>query len=254
MAGLIAESTAAVVAPAPMHGAERVPRAPQSIAETGISPVYLDELALKTIHSAGPSTLDELVRRMGLSLSVVQEVKERLTRRGLIEATGIPGYAGPDYSTFGYRFSLSERGEQRVASALVRSRYVGPAPVPLEQYIELARSQSLRACPATAEQIYAALDPFVLQPVVRRALARAFHAGRPALIYGDTGNGKTSIVDAYARSFGQAVWIPGALYAHGHTIRVYDSAVHQRIEPAPEPAAAAAWEPRQPVDLLRTES
>ncbi|HZQ36533.1 MAG TPA: ATP-binding protein, partial [Dehalococcoidia bacterium] len=146
------------------------------------------------------------------------------------------------------------RGEQRVASALVRSRYVGPAPVPLEQYIELARSQSLRACPATAEQIYAALDPFVLQPVVRRALARAFHAGRPALIYGDTGNGKTSIVDAYARSFGQAVWIPGALYAHGHTIRVYDSAVHQRIEPAPEPAAAAAWEPRQPVDLLRTES
>ncbi|HZQ36624.1 MAG TPA: helix-turn-helix domain-containing protein, partial [Dehalococcoidia bacterium] len=95
MAGLIAESTAAVVAPAPMHGAERVPRAPQSIAETGISPVYLDELALKTIHSAGPSTLDELVRRMGLTLSVVQEVKERLTRRGLIEATGIPGYAGP---------------------------------------------------------------------------------------------------------------------------------------------------------------
>ena len=253
MVGLTVAPSTNVMSPSVPAG-EPMPRAPQSIAETGVSPVYLDELALKTIHAAGPSTLDELVRRLGLSLSVVQELKERLTRRGLIEATGIPGYAGPDYSTFGYRFSLSERGEQRVATALVRSRYVGLAPVPLEQYIELARSQSLRACPATANQIYEALTPFVLQPVVRRALARAFHAGRPALIYGDTGNGKTSIVDAYARSFGQSVWIPGALYAHGHTIRVYDSAVHQRIEPAPEPDVAAPSELRRPVDLLRAEN
>ncbi len=254
MAGLtLFETSAAAPPPSQPATAEPMPRAPQSVAETGVSPVYLDELALKTIHSAGPSTLDELVQRMGLSLSVVQELKERLTRRGLIEATGIPGYAGPDYSTFGYRFSLSERGEQRVGTALQRSRYVGLAPVPLEQYLDLARSQSLRACPATSAQIYDALSAFVLQPLVRRALARAFHAGRPALIYGDTGNGKTSIVDAYARSFGQSVFIPGALYAHGHTIRVYDSAVHQRIEPAADAAGAAQSGGRRPVDLLRAE-
>src|SRR5579859_2992934 len=256
MAGLIAVEPGAGAAPAAQPApAEPMPRAPRSVAETGVSPVYLDELALKTIHNAGPSTLDELMRRMGLSLPVVQEVKERLTRRGLIEAAGIPGYAGPDYSTFGYRFSLSERGEQRVAAALQRSRYVGLAPVPIEQYADLARVQSLRACPATADQIYDALSPFVLQSIVRRALARAFHAGRPALIYGDTGKGKTSIVDAYARSFGQAVWIPAALYAHGHTIRVYDSAVHHQIEPEAAPAdEAPAANGRRPIDLLRAES
>jgi predicted ATPase with chaperone activity len=74
------------------------------------------------------------------------------------------------------------------------------------------------------------MKPFVLTKEVHDGLARAFHSGRPALIYGDSGNGKTAIVDAYSRSFGETVLIPAALYVNGQLIRVYDPAVHDRVE------------------------
>src|SRR6266566_2050185 len=50
------------------------------------------------------------------------------------------------------------------------------------------------------------------EAAVRQALMRAFFAGRPALLYGNTGNGKTSILDAYGASIGQSILIPHALY------------------------------------------
>jgi predicted ATPase with chaperone activity len=77
---------------------------------------------------------------------------------------------------------------------------------------------------------------------VREAVSRAFHSGRPSLIYGDSGNGKTAIVDAYARSFGENVLIPGALYVNGQIIRIYDPAVHRVSDVAglDQPSAARA--------------
>ncbi len=206
------------------------PDAPQTLADTGLSPVFLEELWLKTIHYAGPSTLDHIARRMGLPVSIVEETADSLRAAGLVEAMSVSGYSGQQYSVLGYKFALSGRGEQRVTDALSRSRYAGLAPVVLNQYVELAVSQSLRSTPATPRQIEAAMAPFVLQPVVRDALARAFHSGRPALIYGESGNGKTAIVDAYARSFGENVLIPGALYVNGQIIRVFDAAVHRRVD------------------------
>jgi hypothetical protein len=203
------------------------PAAPQTAAATGLSLIFLEELVLKTIHYAGPSTLDHLQRRTGLSAAVVEEITDGLRGLGLVDISTVQDHGGQSYSSLGYRFVLSGKGQARAQDALSRSRYAGLAPVVMESYTNLARRQSLRGSPATAEQIARAMAPFVLQPAVRDSLARAFHSGRPALIYGDSGNGKTAIVDAYARSFGENVLIPGALYVNGQTIRIYDPAVHK---------------------------
>ncbi|MHB8577048.1 MAG: hypothetical protein ACYDCQ_17180, partial [Dehalococcoidia bacterium] len=210
------------------------PVAPMTLAETGLSPVMVEELALKTIHYAGPSTMEHLSRRLGLALPIIEEVTDALKTTGMVEAVASNGYSGQQYSMLGYRFALSGRGEQRVSEALSRSRYAGLAPVPVSQYIDLARQQSLRRTPAAPGQIERALAPFVLAPETLDGMARAFHSGRPSLIYGESGNGKTAIVDAYARSFGENVIIPGALYVNGQTIRVFDSAVHTAVDiPSP---------------------
>jgi len=208
--------------------AELWPPAPQTIAETGLSPAFLAELALKTIHYAGPSTIEHLSRRMGLQLPIVDEVVSELRSQAFIETASVRGHAGQQYSVLAYQLALTIKGEQRVSDALMRSRYAGLAPVFLDAYVELAQQQSLRTTPPDAEQIRAAMAPFVLAPSVRDALARTFHSGRPALIYGDSGNGKTAIVDAYARSFGEHILIPASLYVNGQIIRVFDPAVHQR--------------------------
>jgi predicted ATPase with chaperone activity len=166
-------------------------------------------------------------QRMGLSLPVLEEIMDGLRTAGMVEAQTVQDHIGQSYSMMAHRFAISGKGQQRAVEALSRSRYAGLAPVVMEQYVTLARKQSLRGSPASAEQILKAMAPFVLQPGVRESLARAFHSGRPALIYGDSGNGKTAIVDAYARSFGENVLIPGSLYVNGQTIRVFDPAVHK---------------------------
>ena len=216
------------------------PEAPNSVEETGLSTVFLQELALKTVHYAGPSTLEHIARRMGLPISIVEDICDTLRSAGLVEAVSVSGYSGQQYSTLGYKFALSGRGEQRTADALARSRYAGLAPVALDQYVGLAVRQSLRSAPASPEQISAAMASFVLQPHVRESLARAFHSGRPALIYGDTGSGKTAISDAYGRSFGENVLIPGALYVPGQTIRIFDATVHRRVDPATDRVVPAS--------------
>jgi predicted ATPase with chaperone activity len=215
---------------APHEMIELWPAAPQTVAETGLSPVFLEDLALKTVHYAGPSTLDHIARRMGLPIPIIEEIASGLKTLGLVETVSAPGYTGQQYSTLNYCFALSTKGEIRVGDALSRSRYAGLAPVVMEPYTDLARRQSLRSKPAKPEQIQNAMKPFVLTREVHDGLARAFHSGRPALIYGDSGNGKTAIVDAYSRSFGETVLIPAALYVNGQLIRVFDPAVHERVE------------------------
>ena len=203
------------------------PDAPATVAQTRLPGVYLADLVLKTIYFSGPSTLDVLSARLGVMASVVEEITDHLRAQGLIETQTNPEHAGQSYSVMAYRFGLTGKGEARTNEVLKRSRYAGLAPVPLEQYVEMTMKQSLRARPATSGQIQEAMAPFVLRPGVRDSVARAFHSGRAALIYGDSGNGKTALVDAYARSFGENILMPGAIYVNGQTIRLFDAAVHK---------------------------
>jgi predicted ATPase with chaperone activity len=215
------------------------PEAPATLAQTRLPGVYLADLVLKTVYFSGPSTLDVLSARLGVMAAVIEEITDHLRAQGLIETQTNPEHAGQSYSVMAYRFGLTGKGEARTNDVLKRSRYAGLAPVPLEQYVEMTMKQSLRSKPATSTQIQEAIAPFVLRSGVRESVARAFHSGRAALIYGDSGNGKTALVDAYARSFGENILMPGAIYVNGQTVRLYDAAVHKVADIQPPDDAAA---------------
>jgi len=46
------------------------------------------------------------------------------------------------------------------------------------------------------------------------------------LLYGPSGNGKTMVLEAFARHLEGTVLVPYSIYAQGHIIRVFDSATH----------------------------
>jgi hypothetical protein len=80
-------------------------------------------------------------------------------------------------------------------------------------------------------EVIDALSQFVLRPDVLDGLARALHSGRATLIFGASGNGKTAIIEQYARHADDTVIIPYALYIHGQIVRIFDAAVHMPAEP-----------------------
>jgi predicted ATPase with chaperone activity len=217
------------------------PEAPNCVSETGLSAEFLGELVLKSLYVSGSATNEELGERMGTSYHLTEEITIQLKADQSIEAMGSSGY-----SDWGIRYRLTQKGSHLAEEALERSRYAGVVPVTLEEYTEMASWQALRKTPPTREMLERSFAPFVLRPDVKDNLSRIFFSGRTVLIFGESGNGKTAIVESYAKSFGDSVLFPQALYVAGQIIRVYDPVVHT-IMPVIEPRAGSGGA----VSLLR---
>lgn len=206
------------------------PAPPRTFEEVGISAAFLQDLVVKIIHFAGPSTTEHICVRVGLPYDLVERLLDELKAEHLVEVVG-----STRLNELAFRYRLTGRGEQRALDALGRSRYASVAPVTLEQYTKVVKKQSLRVTPPSPGRILEALSELVLGPETVDGLARALHSGRSTLIFGSSGNGKTAILEHYSRHADDAVIIPHALYVHGQVIRIYDAAVHQLIETEPMP-------------------
>jgi len=58
-------------------------------------------------------------------------------------------------------------------------------------------------------------------------LGPAINSGRGMFLYGNPGNGKTSIAERVTRSFGDYIWIPRAVLVDGEIMRLFDPLNHQ---------------------------
>ena len=133
------------------------PVAPGSVAGTGLDIGVLTDLALKTLYVASNIEGFEVAKRLGLSLTVTTAVLEYLKRERLCEVTG-----GTGRSEGTLRFVLTSAGIERALAALAMSGYVGPAPVPLQAYIDQVRRQSIHDVELSRQKIEESLSHLVL--------------------------------------------------------------------------------------------
>jgi len=223
-----------------------VPTQARTLPDTGLSRVFLIELALKTIHYSGQPSANHITERMCLPPAIVLDILSMLADDHLCEVV-----SSSNAMAGNYRYRLTGNGIDRVKDALERSRYAGPAPVTIEQYIEVMEQQRAVRPHPSREAIEAALSEPVLAPEVGDNLARSLHSGRCMLLYGPSGNGKTMVLEAFARHLEGTVLVPYAIYAQGQIIRVFDSSTHVPAFGAPAttlPQAGAdeAWESPRP--------
>jgi predicted ATPase with chaperone activity len=215
-----------------------VPAQARTLPDTGLSRAFLIELALKTIHYSGQPSANHITERMCLPPAIVLELLGMLADDHLCEVV-----SSSNAMAGNYRYRLTGNGIDRVKDALERSRYAGPAPVTIEQYIEVMEQQRTVRPQLSRESIEAALSELVLAPEVTDNLARSLHSGRCTLLYGPSGNGKTMVLEAFARHLDGTMLVPYAIYAQGQIIRVFDSSTH-----VPAFGAPAATLPQAGVD------
>jgi replication-associated recombination protein RarA len=60
-------------------------------------------------------------------------------------------------------------------------------------------------------------------------LGPAVNSGRGMFLFGEPGNGKTSIAERITDAFGSSVWIPRAIAIEGEIMRIFDPAVHDEV-------------------------
>ncbi|MBU9699229.1 ATPase [Rhodobacteraceae bacterium HSP-20] len=202
------------------------PPLPRSIAETGLSPVLLRDLLLKTMFRMNLEYISDLSRVICLPVTLIQDMIDAARGQKFIEATGtLHATSGNE---MGYQ--LTDAGKARALDALAQSEYYGAAPVPLEMYKEQVKRQSIRNLTLTRADLMRGMGHLILPPDLIDNLGPAVSSGRSILMYGPPGNGKSSISNGIRDALGDKIYVPRAIEYSGQIITVYDPIVHSAAE------------------------
>jgi predicted ATPase with chaperone activity len=208
------------------------PPAPHSIEETGLNLLFLADLAIKIMYSAGNLSGMQIADRMRLPFtSCVDLVLEHLKREQLAEVKGSGGFGEQ-----AYQYVISTKGREKAHEALERSQYAGAAPVPLNTYVNAMNKQALKGFSVHQRMMRQALSHMVINERTFSQIGPAVNSGKSIFLYGPPGDGKTTIAEAVGRMIlTNDMLVPYAIEVDGTIIKVFDAANHQRV---PEPQAA----------------
>ena len=99
----------------------------------------------------------------------------------------------------------------------------------MHEYITSVEAQSVRIESPQRDKLEHCLAGLSVDPRLFDKLGPAVNSGAGLFLYGEPGNGKTTLAERIARCFGQAVWLPNALIADGQIIKLFDAACHRPI-------------------------
>lgn len=217
----------------PAQGSPSVPPPPESLEETGLSEEFVAGLVLKALYVRGAALGFDLLDMLALPMSVLDDVIRQLQERRFVEVHTTKGPRRGEYV-----FKLTSEGRKRAAEELEISRYVGPAPVPFEDFRRWVELQAIERVRVSEQELRGVLDGVVVPDSMLGLLGPAINSGRSLFLYGHPGNGKTLLAERIARVFGERYYVPYSVLVDGSVMIVHDP-VHHRPEEARNPSAAA---------------
>jgi predicted ATPase with chaperone activity len=209
-------------------GLPEAPSAPETLQEAGLSLGFLNDLILRTLYTRGGMLGLDLSRYMRLPFKVIEECLKFLKEEKCLEVVG-----GDLIGRVSYRFNLTDVGRTRAQEAMRLCAYVGPAPVPIDDYIEQAYRQAVTGIACSPEALQSAFTHLVLPDALFNAIGPAVVSGKSVFLYGPPGNGKTSIASAigdFMTRAGGEIYVPHAFLSENSIITVYDKAIHHAAD------------------------
>ncbi len=214
------------VNPNPTPSGHFIPPPITQIEDTGLSMLWLQDLALKILYFQGYMSGFKMAEELALPFAgIVDLILESLKREKFVEVKSSQ-QMGLGEGT--YQYAITGAGIARAREALERSQYAGPAPVPLKVYNESILRQSKGRPAVVSRNLQQALSDLVISERIFQRLGPAINSGTSIFLYGPPGNGKTTI----ARTIGgmilrESMYIPYALYVDGQVVKLFDSVNHQ---------------------------
>jgi len=219
----------------PAESSAVVPKAPETLEETGVAASVLHQLILKTFYSRGDMLGGELADRLGLKFSLIEGIIDSFKHQRFLEAKKSMGMGNSTVL-----FALTDTGRNHARECLESNQYTGQAPVPLSQYADMVRRQRRKEGWLTPEVLREAYRRMVVTPRILAQIGPAVSSGNSFLIYGQPGNGKTFLAEALMNVDDSCVYIPYALDCQGTIVQVYDPLYHQAVEDAQETSIFAS--------------
>jgi predicted ATPase with chaperone activity len=198
-------------------------REPSSVEETGLEISFISDLILKTIYFNSMTTAQSIADTLCLPFfNIVDRALTLLKREELIEVIGSSGFG-----ELAYQYLVTPKGSARAHDVIARSSYVGPAPVTIDSYREVVRSQAIGNVKVTPADVRRATADLIVADEILDTLGQAVTTGRSLFLYGEPGNGKTVLAERVTELLGGTVLIPHAVTVDGQIIKVLD--LHNHI-------------------------
>ncbi|WP_433695633.1 ATP-binding protein [Paraburkholderia phenoliruptrix] len=205
-------------------------RAPRTLADTGLPALFVAHLLLKSILQNGKSSMGDLMARHCLTAVVLEETIGFLVREHLVE---IAHRGATDVDV---HLRLTDAGRELAAHEASRSTYCGPAPVSLDAYVSVVAAYSVKRIHISQSDVRAAFANFIADMSLLDSAVAALNAGRPVMLYGPAGSGKTYLAERLGMLLRGAVPVPYALYVAGDVIQLHDPLIHKDAAPGALPA------------------
>ncbi|HRQ40674.1 MAG TPA: ATP-binding protein [Chloroflexota bacterium] len=202
------------------------PPAVKSIEDTGLTHGFLEDLALKIMYFRGQLTGHDIAELMHVPFAtVVSPLMDYLKREQMCEVKGSGGLGAATYN-----YSITSKGANRAREQLERTTYVGPAPVPWDNYIASVKAQSGKRLKVNPAMMRKSLAHLTLEEDVFQKIGPAANSGKSIFLYGPPGNGKTTIAEAIGRMILTSdIYIPYAVEVDGQIINMYDQINHEAV-------------------------
>lgn len=199
------------------------PAEPTSIADTGLPVSLIESLLIKRLALTGMSSGRKLAEQVCLPFRILEEIYQSLrARQVLVHKSAAP--------LNDYHYVLTDLGRDLAQAAMQACSYVGPAPVPLVDYVISAEAQSIRAEAPRREQLEEAFRDISIDDRLFECLGPAINSGAGLFLYGSPGNGKSTLARRITMCFGQRIWIPHVIVEDGQIIKFFDAGFHEVAE------------------------
>lgn len=193
----------------------------------GLPASFVVDLALRHLSRKGELKLYALAQMLGLSVSVLDGLLAHMRTLALVEVPRRGALEG-DIS-----YALTDLGHRRARIAFDRCQYIGPAPVPLGEYVAQVREQDSQLMPVREQRLRAVLTGMVLPDALLPSLGSAMNSGKAIYLHGASGTGKTFLAEHLVRTLEGQVWVPHAIYVDGEVVQVFDPIVHSEVRGGP---------------------
>lgn len=202
------------------------PPVPQTVEDTGLDLSSIADLVLKHTLFMGEFKMAELCDRVKLPLSIIDRALEVLKRDKYMEVKGGTGYTSETYT-----FKTTEAGKVYGTELLQLCRYVGPAPVSLNDYQSTVKRQTIKSILIPEETVIKGFSHLIVRKNILQLIGPAISSGKAIFVYGPPGNGKTAIAETVGRLLPATIYIPHALTVGGQIITIFDPVSHIPAEP-----------------------
>jgi predicted ATPase with chaperone activity len=203
------------------------PQEPATLKDTGLSEALVEDLILKFLSGVGSDSGRAISNNLCLPMAILEDRFTALRQRQEI-APAAAAMLGD------HVYRLTDVGRDRALRALRECAYVGPTPVPLDDYISSVHAQTIATEKPRKPQLEKAFSDIHVEGKMLSHLGPAINAGKGMFIYGPPGNGKTTIAQRITRCFGQSILIPHAMVEGGKIIKMFDAACHRVVRSAGE--------------------